>query len=121
MRDDNNSRLGRLNKLEQEARDIERKERYLVEAAKQLASYRKDERSIPAALDELSQRWRGGSAEAAESRDALLEVLREHQHDLFRLAELRLQERARTKRMSAAYRRAVLDASIIDVPEVSDD
>lgn len=119
MLDDNNSRLGRLNKLEQEARSIQQKERHFVEAAKKLASYRKDERSIPTALDELSPQWRGRSAEAA--KDALLEVLREHQHDLFRLAELRLQERARTKRMSAAYRRAVLNASIIDVPEVSDE
>lgn len=54
------------------------------------------------------------------AKEALYEVLDEMRHDIFRLAEMRLEAKARLNRVKAAQCNAILSACILPLPKMEE-
>lgn len=78
-----------------------------------LAECRKSPRGMLAVINTLSV----GYSRDDDALEALSEVLNEMKHDILRLAELRLAAKERDCKIKAAQCRAVLEASILPLPE----
>lgn len=104
-----------LKKLESEAACLDSRSRRSYDAASTLAKYRNGNLEMSEVVKNAFQ-WSFGPNE--EAREAMLEVINEMKVDILRIAELRLSAKARTLKVQAAQRRAVLTASILPVPGI---
>lgn len=106
--------LKALNELAREQSCFEIEREKLEKASKALSRIRNE--TVGRKFSEsilIMKDWRYGADEIA--RNAVFEILEECKHDLLRLAELRLDAKAREAKIKAAQKRAVIAASIISV------
>ena len=101
-----------LNNLIEEANQIEREQESAEHAMKILATLRNGNFSLSQILGNPNYAGNTGYGE-------LVCVVNEQKTELIRLAELRLAAKARGMKIKAAQNRAIVRASIIDIPEAS--
>lgn len=107
------SKMNELLALRQKGDKLASKAEKHARSAFSLAECRKRPGSMLAAIDTLSR----GYSRDEDALEALSEVLNEMKHDILRLAELRLAAKERDCKIKAAQCRAVLEASILPLPE----
>ena len=101
--------LRELNRLQAEAEKLDLEAAYLNSAMSSLQGFIEQGTGIFQVLKLLESNPNGKPGEA------FFEVLEECRSELLQLTELRLAAKAREKKISAAHKRAVIHASIIDL------
>lgn len=106
--------LSELKELEAEAKDHDYSFLRLCGAQVLLANERKGPRTIGDFIVEVMRYWHSGKE--GEAKEELFNVLAELQYDIFRIAEMRLAAKAREHKVTAAHKRAIVNASILPLP-----
>lgn len=108
--------IDKLKELEREAARMHGEKDSRQRASEALAKMRHSSTPLWDQIDTLRVRWLAGSD--AVARKALADVINEMKVDVYRIAELRLQAKARELGVKAAQREAVLQSCILAVPEL---
>lgn len=111
--------IDKLKDMEREAARLRNKQSSSQRASESLAKLRNSPDSLWDQMVFVRDRWRHGSDEVA--REALMEAINELKIDIYRIAELRLQAKAREMGVKAAQRDAVLQACILPMPDLESD
>ncbi|MGM0783857.1 MAG: hypothetical protein ACQEUM_07080 [Pseudomonadota bacterium] len=109
--------ISRLKSIEQEARTMNAQSKKHQIASKSLAEMRNSPTGIWSQMD-VMRHWSHGSDEIAKK--AVAEVWDELKIDIYRIAEMRLQAKARELKVKAAQREAVIQSCILPLPEMEE-
>lgn len=107
------SKMSELLALRQKGDNLAIQAEKHARTASTLAEFRKRSVSMLAVINAL----RTGFSRDEEALEALGEVLNEMKHDILRLAELRLAAKERDCKVKAVWCRALMEASILPLPE----
>lgn len=108
--------IDKLKEMEREAARLRSEQSDSQRASERLAKLRNSTATLWEQMDTLRSRWNYGADAVAQN--ALVDVINELKVDIYRIAELRLQAKAREMGVKAAQRSAVIQSCILPVPEL---